>query len=206
MTCCPHSICNQRQPSPEMCQISLKGAIWTQSQNKRLSAEDLSSFQTYDGSLLLWPHYCAFWLQGEKQRQTMTSAGKEVGVGLSASLSTKSYPPLCVKKNLQNHSLCSLQVKLHVTSVWVSQWSSINSHPSVSELPQRQRQSGGSLTGPGAPVTEVGPFSAYDSSRMRLFRLSCRADHRGSLAPNEQISLSSITGPDCVWQWLCVFD
>lgn len=28
----------------------------------------------------------------------MTSAGKEVGVGLSASLSTKSYPPLCVKK------------------------------------------------------------------------------------------------------------
>ncbi|TNN75171.1 hypothetical protein EYF80_014581 [Liparis tanakae] len=48
----------------------------------------------------------------------------------------------------------------------------------VSEPPELEQRSGRSLTGPNAAVTEVDPSSVYDSSTMRLFRLSYHANDR----------------------------
>lgn len=56
---------------------------------------------------------------------------------------------------------------------------SINFHPRChSRCSELERRSGRNLAGPYAAVTEVSPFSVYDSSRMRLFRLSYRTDDR----------------------------
>lgn len=140
-----------------------------------LSAEELSSFWTHNCPLLsLHPHYRTIWLQGGKQRKMMDAG---LFVSLPTSGLTLPFPAESgfdfkwagEKYNSIKHSLCSFQVKLQVTSVW---FHNVKAYIFIAGVREVLR------TSQGLTVTEVSPFSVYDSGRMRRLRLSYHANNR----------------------------